>query len=199
MRARKGAIFLTYLTYLTILTRKLINLLNLTVLQDSKVIALNLRKYVLEVLSTEWTTTEELAEILSANFSNGIMFKTDYRNDKRVLSSALGPTLYGLRNEGLVEHDGTAWPKTKRWRIIAKEEQTSLGTVVKSLMQMGYAQNENQALRILALRAIRENPDDYKQLVEEATKMEETKKRLVKIVIGTKRKSAGAQETESTQ
>lgn len=150
---------------------------------------MNLRRYVLEILPREWTTTEELAEILSVQFPKEIMFERDYRGDKKFLSQALGPTLYGLRNAGFVEDDGTRWPETKRWCKIAKEEHTSLDTIIKSFIELNFAQNENQALRILAIRAIRENPDDYKKLIEEATSMEETKKRLIKIAIGTKKKS----------
>lgn len=150
---------------------------------------LNLRKYVLEILSTEWTTTDELAEMLSVKFPSEIMFEKDYRGDKKALSQALGPTLWALKNNGLVGDDGTKWPGKKRWCKIQREERTSLNSVVESLIQLNYAQNENQALRILALRAIRENPDDYEKLVEEAKKIEETKKRLLKKAIGTRKKA----------
>ena len=147
---------------------------------------MDLRKYVLEILSTEWTTSDELAEILSVKFPSEIMFDKDYMGDKRALSQALGPTLWGLKNDGFVEDDRTYGKK--RWRRIEEEEETSLDTVIESLIQLRYAQNESQALRILAMRAVRENPDDFKKLVEEAKKMEETKKRLFKTLLGTKRK-----------
>lgn len=149
---------------------------------------MNLRRYVLETLSTQWTKSDKLAEILSVKFPHEIMFEKDYRGDKKLLSKALGPTLWGLENNGFIEDDGTEWPGKKRWRKIQKEERTSLNTVIESLLQLNYAQNENQALRILALRAIRENSDDYERLVEEAKKIEETKKRLLKIAIGTEKK-----------
>ena len=148
---------------------------------------LELRKHVLEILSTEWTTTDELAEILSVKFPSEIMFERDYKGDKKVLSQALGPTLWALSNDGFVEDDGSVWKK--RWRKVEKEERTSVDAVVESLVQLNYAQNENQALRILAIRAIRENPEDYEKLVEEAKKIEETKKRLLKIAIGTEKKA----------
>lgn len=149
---------------------------------------LNLRKYVLEILSTEWTRSGELAEILSVKFPNEIMFEKDYRGDTNLLSQALGPTLWGLKNDGLIEDDGTKWPGKKRWRKVQREEGISLNKVIKSLIDLNYVQNENQALRILALRAIRENPDNYEKLVQEAEKIEETRKRLLKIAIGTEKK-----------
>lgn len=149
---------------------------------------LKLREFVLEILSTEWTATDELAEILSVKFPNEIMFDKDYKGDKMILSKALGPTLWAMSNDGFVEDDGTKWPEKKRWRRMGKEEQTSVDAVMKSLIQLNYAQNENQALRILAMRAIRENPEDYEKLVEEAKNIEETKKRLLKIAIGTRKK-----------
>jgi hypothetical protein len=151
---------------------------------------MDLKKYVLEVLSTEWTTTDQLAEMLSVKFPNEIMFEKDYGSNEKTLSKALGPTLYGLKNRGLVEDDLAKWPETKRWRRIEKEERTSLDVVIKALTLLGYAQNENQALRILALRAIRENVDDYKKIIEEAKKIEETKKKLLKTALGT-RENAG--------
>lgn len=147
---------------------------------------MNLKKYVLEVLSTEWTTTDELAKMLSAKFPEEIMFEKDYGSDEKALSKALGPTLYGLKNQGFVEDDLTKWPETKKWRRMEKEERTSLDVVVKALMLLGYAQNENQALRILALRAIRENGEDYKKIIEEAKRIEETKKKLLKTALGTR-------------
>lgn len=150
---------------------------------------MNLKKYVLEILPTEWTTTNEMSEMLSVKFANEIMFEKDYRGDKKLLSQALGPTLFGLKNQGLVEDNGTKWPGVKRWRKIEKEEHTSIDTVIKSLIMLGYAQNENQALRILALRTVRENRDDYSKIVDEANKIEETKKRLLKTAIGTEKKS----------
>lgn len=150
---------------------------------------LNLKKYILEILSTEWTTTNELAEIMSVKFPNEIMFEKDYRADKKALSQALGPTLWALKNNRFVEHDGTKWPGKKRWRKIQKKERISLDAVIESLTLLNYAQNESQALRILAIRAIRENPKDYEKLVEEAKKIEEAKKRLLKIAIGTGSKS----------
>jgi len=150
---------------------------------------MNLRKHVLEVLSTEWTTTDELADILRVKFPDEIRFEKDYGGDKKRLSQALGPTCWGLRNVGLIEDDGTKWPGTKRWRRIAKEEQTSLDVVINSLIELDLAANENQALRILGMRAIQEFPADYEKIVEEATKIRETKRRLAKIAIGSKKKT----------
>lgn len=149
---------------------------------------MNLSKYVLEILPTEWTTTDELAEILSVKFPIEIGFEKDYF-DKTTLSQALGPTLWALKNKGLVEDDGTKWPAKKRWKKVrSEEERPLLDLVIKSLMELNYAQNENQALRILALRAIRENPGDYKKIMEEAGNIEETRKRLLKIAIGTEKR-----------
>jgi len=150
---------------------------------------LNLKKYVLEILSSEWTTSDELAKILSMKFPNEIMFDKDYKGDISILSQALGPTLWGLKNNALIEDDGVKWPEKKRWRKPQQEEKASLNKVIKSLIDLNYAQNENKALRILALRAIRENPDDYKKIVGESEKIEETKRRLLKTIVGTKKKS----------
>jgi hypothetical protein len=150
---------------------------------------MDLKKYVLEVLSTELTSSDEIAHILSVKFPSEIKFADDYGNDEKRLSKALGPTLYGMKNQGLVEDDGTKYPDAKKWRRVEQKEHTSIDNVVQSLIMLGYAQSENQALRILALRAVRENPDDYKKVVEEAKKMEETRKKLLKTAIGTDKKN----------
>ena len=100
-----------------------------------------------------------------------------------------------MRNKGLVEDDGTKWPERKRWRRIEKEGHTSLDAALEALIQLNYAQNENQAVRILALRAVRENPQDIRKLIQEAKKIEETKKRLLKIAIGT-RKTSNAEDSQ---
>jgi len=148
---------------------------------------MDLKKYALEVLSTEFTSTNEIAEMLAAKFPNEIMFERDYGSDKKTLSQALGPTLHGLKNQGLVEDDGKKWPNVKKWRRIEKKEgSTTIDEVVHALILLGYGKNENQALRILAMRAIKDNPDDYETIVEEASKIEETKRKLLKTIIGRK-------------
>jgi hypothetical protein len=158
---------------------------------------MDLKKHILEVLSTDWTPTDEIADILSVKFPNEISFDKDYRGDKKALSQALGPTLHGMKNQALVEDDGTKWPGVKKWRRIEKDENISVDVVVKSLMMLGYSQSENQALRILAMRAIRENPEDYKKIVEEAKKIEETKKKLLKKALGTEKKTNGKELGDS--
>jgi hypothetical protein len=152
----------------------------------------DLKKYVMEVLSTDLTSSDEIAQMLIVKFPTEIKFAEDYGSDRKTLSKAIGPTLYGLKNQGLVEDDGTKWPDAKKWRRLEKEERISINNVLKSLIMLGYAQSENQALRILALRAVRENPNDYKKVVDEAKKMEETRKKLLKTAIGIDKKNGAA-------
>lgn len=145
---------------------------------------MNLRKYVLQILSTKWTTTDELAEVLSSEFPSEIMFERDYMGNKKSLSQALGPTLYGLKNAGLVEDDGTEWPATKHWKRVQPKEQISVDKAAEALIMLHWTKDKEQAIRMLAARTIREHPAEFKELIEKVTRIREESKRIGRKVLG---------------
>jgi len=144
---------------------------------------LALQKYVMEVIDSEWITSRKLAERIARKHPEVFKAKP-YNGDITALSMALGPVLYALARRGLIEHDGAEWPKIKRWRRIVSKGHISVNEVAKALVNLHYAADENQAIRLLAARAVREHESEFRKLVKQASRLSEESAKIAKKMLG---------------
>ena len=144
---------------------------------------MSLQRCVMEIINSEWVTSRKLAEIIAKKHPE--IFKAEpYNGDITALSMALGPVLYALARKGLVEHDGTEWPATKRWRRVLSKEHVSVNDVAEALIKLHLATDENQAVRMLAARTIREHESEFKELIKQAIKISEESMKIGKKLLG---------------
>ena len=147
---------------------------------------MKLQKFIKEVIGTEWTTSRDLAEIFAKKYPEEL--KKKYHGKISALSMALGPSLYALGNLGLIENDGTEWPATKSWRRVRvhPREPISVDDVAKALIKLHLATDKAQAIRMLAARTIRENRAQFKEWIEEVSRINEESTKIGKKLLGLK-------------
>ena len=144
---------------------------------------MELQKRVMEIIGRNWTTSRKLAKIIAKKFPEE--FKSGpYQRDITALSMALGPSLYALANRGLIEHDETQWPAIKHWRRVQQKEPISVDDAAQVLITLHFAKDKDQAIRMLAARTIREHKDEFKKLIDEASRINEESKKIGKKLLG---------------
>lgn len=146
---------------------------------------MNLQEQIMEIISTDWVTSRELAEVIAHKFPDDFK-KQSYGGNIAALSMALGPVLYALANRGSIEHDGTKWPETKHWRRIEPKERISVHDVAEALIRLHLATDNDQATRMLAARTVREHESDFKILIQEASRVSTESLRIGKKILGLK-------------
>ena len=144
---------------------------------------MNVQKRIMEIITNDWITSRELAIIIAKKYPDDFK-KEPYSGDTKALSMALGPSLYALANRGRIEHDGTEWPATKRWRRAQPKESISVDDVTEALIMLHLAKDKEQAIRMLAARTIRDNEVEFKELIEEASRITKEAKRIGERLLG---------------
>lgn len=137
----------------------------------------------MEVMPDEWVTSKELAKTIAKKYPEDFR-KPPYRGDLSAFSMALGPSLYALANQGRIKHDGTKWPAIKRWRRVEPKEQISVDEVAEALTKLHLATDKNQGIRMLAARIVRERPEEFAELVREASKVSEESMKIGRKILG---------------
>ena len=151
--------------------------------KDEWSLVMNLQERVMEFITSEWVTSKELAKLIANKYREDFE-KSPYSGDLSALSMALGPALYALARRNRIEHDGTEWPATKHWRRVEPKERTSVQDVAKALTQLNLAKDEEQAIRMLAARTIREHQDEFKILVQKALRLSQESMKIGKEILG---------------
>lgn len=144
---------------------------------------MNLQERVMEIITTDWITSRELAVIIAEKYPDDFK-KEPYSGDVKALSMALGPSLYALANRGRIEHDGTEWPAIKHWRRVRPKESISVDDVAEALITLNLAKDKEQAIRMLAARAISGNEPEFEELVKEASRIREETKKIGERLLG---------------
>ena len=144
---------------------------------------MNLQERIMEIITNDWITSRELAKIIAKKYPEDFQ-KQPYSGDISALSMALGPALYALSNRGFIKHDETKWPAIKRWKRVQWKLPVSVDDAAQALVLLHLAKDKNQGIRMLAARTIRENKDEFKQLVKEASRISEESMKLGKKMLG---------------
>lgn len=144
---------------------------------------MDLQEHVMWIIDTNWTTSRELAVIIAQKYPEEFK-KPPYSGVIPALSMALGPALYALSKQGRIEHDGTKWPATKRWRRVGPKEGISVDNAAEALMKLHSAADKNQAIRMLAARTIREHKDEFRVLIQDASRVSEESMKIRKRMLG---------------
>lgn len=144
---------------------------------------MNLQEPVMEIITTDWITSRELAKIIAEKYPEDFEGQP-YSGDVTALSMALGPVLYALSNRGRIEHDGTEWPAIKRWRRVQPKEPISVDDVAEALILLHWAKDKEQAIRMLAARTIRDNKIEFEEMMKEASRIREESTKIGRKVLG---------------
>jgi len=144
---------------------------------------INLQKIVMDFIGCEWTTSKELAESIAIKYPEDFK-KPPFHGDVSALSMALGPSLYALANRGMIEHNGTQWPATKRWRKVQSKEKISVNVAAEALIKLHLAVDHAQAIRMLAARALREHEAEFEELIKQAQSISEESIKIGKRMLG---------------
>lgn len=144
---------------------------------------MELQKPVMEIITGDWTTSKALAKVIADNYPEEFK-EAPYLGDLSTLSMALGPVLWALRNQGLIEDDGTKWPATKRWRRTIPKESISVDDVAEALVKLHHAKDKDQAIRMLAARTVRERRKEFKDLIDDASRISEEAMTIGKKMLG---------------
>lgn len=137
----------------------------------------------MEIIGPNWTTSRKLAETIAERYSKEFN-KAPYNGEMTVLSMALGPSLYALFRQGLIEHDGTKWPDTKEWKRVQSEGYLSIDDVASALVALNQAKDVDQGIRMLAARAVREHQPEYKELLPQVSKISDEGMKITKKLLG---------------
>lgn len=137
----------------------------------------------MEIIGPDWTTSKKLAETIAERYSKEFN-KAPYNGEITVLSMALGPSLYALSRQGLVQHDGTKWPDIKKWKRVQSEGYLSVDDVASALVALHEAKDVDQGIRMLAARAVKEHQIEYKELVPQVSKLSDEGMKIAKKLLG---------------
>ena len=144
---------------------------------------MNLQKCIMEIIGPEWTTSRKLAEIIAERYP--VEFKkTPYDGEVTRLSMALGPSLYALVRQGLIEHDGTKWPEVKNWKRVQAKGDLSPNDVAAALVALHLAKDIDQGIRMLAARAVKEHGPEFKELIGQVSEISDASMRIGKKLLG---------------
>jgi len=144
---------------------------------------MDLQKYIMEIIGPEWTTSRKLAEIIAERYPAEFK-KAPYDGEVTRLSMALGPSLYALVRQGLIEHDGTKWPEIKSWKRVQAKGDLSPNDVAAALVALHLAKDVDQGIRMLAARAVKEHGPEFKELIKKVSEISDASMKIGKKLLG---------------
>lgn len=151
---------------------------------------MNLQDEVMKFVKIDsWITGRELAEQIALKYPEDFR-KKPYLGDISIFTKALGSVLTSLRKQKRIIDDSTPYPGAKRWKRAEADDNITVEDAARALVKLNLANDENQAVRMLASRTVRENTPEFEALIKDANRVSEEALRIGKQMLGIKDKKS---------
>jgi hypothetical protein len=146
---------------------------------------LYLQDEVMKLIGDEWISGKELAEQIAEKNPEEFK-KAPYLGDISKFTKALGPVLWALRNKKKIVDDGAKYPAAARWKRAEPGNSISVEEAARALVKVHLANDEKQAIRMLASRTIREHKPEFEEYIQAANRNNEEALKIGRKMLGIK-------------